>query len=180
MTLSIRDVRFTPESRHSVARYGSANRSPSHIEPVSSLPKRKLENGEQRLAPESHQSRPEIPEFADQRLGRASLTCGNVGCSHAPGNRIVETALTGWGGRIRTSEWRNRNLPDHFESHAYFFPTGGQKRPCCFNGLRTISRLPNCRKLERMIKDQHKGDLRLDWRPKGLLAKSASKRDVWG
>jgi hypothetical protein len=52
--------------------------------------------------PTTHQSRPEIPEFADQRLGRASLTRGNVGGSHAPGNRIVETALTGWGGRIRT------------------------------------------------------------------------------
>jgi hypothetical protein len=38
---------------------------------------------------------PKFPEFADQRLGRASLTCGNVGCSHAPGNRIVETANLG-------------------------------------------------------------------------------------
>ena len=32
----------------------SANRSPSHIEPVSGMPKRKLENGERRLAPQSH------------------------------------------------------------------------------------------------------------------------------
>jgi hypothetical protein len=87
----------------------SANRSPSHIGPVSGMPKRKLENGERRLPPQSHQSRGEIPEFASQRLGRASLTRGNVGGSHTRGNRIVETALAGWGGRIRTSAWRNRN-----------------------------------------------------------------------
>jgi len=36
--------------------------------------KRKLENGEQRLAPQSHQFRAESPEFARQRLGRASVT----------------------------------------------------------------------------------------------------------
>jgi hypothetical protein len=29
-------------------------------------------------------------------------TRGNVGGSHTRGNRIVETALAGWGGRIRT------------------------------------------------------------------------------
>ena len=57
---------------------GAANRSPSHIEPVSRMPKRKLENGEQRLAPQSHQSSPDIPEFAGQRLRRASLTRGNT------------------------------------------------------------------------------------------------------
>jgi len=44
-------------------RIDSANRSPSHIEPVSGTPERKLENGEQRLAWQSHQSAPEIPEF---------------------------------------------------------------------------------------------------------------------
>jgi Phasin protein len=49
----------------------AANRSPSHIEPVSGMPKRKLENAEQRLAPRSHPSRPESPEIADQRLRRA-------------------------------------------------------------------------------------------------------------
>jgi hypothetical protein len=35
-----------------------------NIEPVSGTPKRKLENGEQRLARQSHQSSPEIPECA--------------------------------------------------------------------------------------------------------------------
>jgi hypothetical protein len=36
------------------------------------------------------------------QTGRACLTRGNVGGSPKPGNRIVETALRGWGGRIRT------------------------------------------------------------------------------
>ena len=63
---------------------------------------------------QSHQSRPESPEFADQRLRRASLIRGNIGGSHTPGIRIVETTVAGWGGRIRTSEWRNQNpLPYH-------------------------------------------------------------------
>jgi hypothetical protein len=84
----------------------SANRSPSHIEPVSGMPKRKLENGEQRLAPQSHQSRAESPEFASQRLGHARITGGNVGSSRTARNRIGETALAGWGGRIRTLESR--------------------------------------------------------------------------
>ena len=61
-----------PRQRHSIR--SSANRSPSPIEPVSDVPKRKLENGEQRLARQSHQSSPEIPEFAGRRLRRASLT----------------------------------------------------------------------------------------------------------
>ena len=79
----------------------SANRSLSHIEPVSGTPKRKLENGEQRLAPKTHPSRTEIPEIAGQRLGRASLTRGNVGGSHTPGNHTAETGLPGcsWGPR---------------------------------------------------------------------------------
>jgi hypothetical protein len=59
------------------------------------MPKRKLENGERRLPPQSHQSRGEIPEFASQRLGRASLTRGNVGGSHTRGKSLVETALAG-------------------------------------------------------------------------------------
>jgi hypothetical protein len=35
--------------------------------------------------------------------------CGNVGGSPTPGNHTAETALAGWGGRIRTSIWRNQN-----------------------------------------------------------------------
>src|ERR1700730_475446 len=44
--------------------------------------KRKLENGEQRPAPETFPARAEIPKITDQRLGRASLTRGNVAGSH--------------------------------------------------------------------------------------------------
>src|ERR1700730_175355 len=53
--------------------------------------KRKLENGEQRPAPETFPARAEIPKITDQRLGRASLTRGNVAGSHTPGNNTTET-----------------------------------------------------------------------------------------
>jgi hypothetical protein len=82
---------------------GSANRSLSHIEPVSGMPKRKLENGEQRPVPETLRSWTESPEIAGQRLGRSRLTRRNVGGSH-PGNHTPETGLPGWGGRTRTQE----------------------------------------------------------------------------
>ena len=60
----------------------SANRSLSAIEPVSATAKRKLENGEQRPAPETFPARAEIPKITGQRLGRATLTRGNVaGCA---------------------------------------------------------------------------------------------------
>jgi hypothetical protein len=44
------------------------------------------------------------PVNSDSRLGRASLTRGNGGGSHIRGKSIVETALAGWGGRIRTGK----------------------------------------------------------------------------
>jgi hypothetical protein len=37
------------------------------------------------------------PKNGDQRLGRASLTRGNVAGSHTPGNITPETRLPGWG-----------------------------------------------------------------------------------
>ena len=49
-------------------------------------------NGDQRRAPQSHRSRGEIPEFASQRLRRASLTRGNVGGSHTRGKSIERFA----------------------------------------------------------------------------------------
>src|SRR2546429_287520 len=81
---------------HTMCGSANRNRSLSHIEPVCGTPKRKLENGEQRLAPETHRSRTERLEIADQRLGRASLTRRNVGDSHTPGNHTAETGLAGW------------------------------------------------------------------------------------
>jgi hypothetical protein len=88
-------LRSTPEG-------GLSNRSLSTIEPVSGMRKRKLESGEQRLAPQSRLSRTEILEIAEQRLRRARLTRGNIGGSHTLGNRVAEIGLTGWGARIRT------------------------------------------------------------------------------
>src|SRR6202045_2864933 len=58
-------VRLIPEGR-------PAKRSLSAIEPVSATAKRKLENSEQRPAPETFSARAEIPKITDQRLGRAS------------------------------------------------------------------------------------------------------------
>ena len=96
------------------------------------MPKRKLENGEQRLAPQSHQSRAESPEFAGQRLGRASITRGNVGSSHTAGNRIGETALAGWACRIRTGkchfEGRLLNARDRFDIEGDWLEGGNAMR----------------------------------------------------
>ena len=50
-----------------------------------------MENRAQRPAPEILPARTEIPKITDQRLGRASLTRGNVADSHAPGNNTPET-----------------------------------------------------------------------------------------
>src|SRR6266849_1914333 len=50
----------------------------------------------------------EAPDFPRQRPAHCPLTLGNVGGSPTPGNHTAETALAGWGTRIRTWEWRNR------------------------------------------------------------------------
>src|SRR5580700_10601025 len=81
-------VRLIPEGH-------SANRSLSAIEPVSATAKRKLENGEQRPAPETYPARAEIPRITGQRLGSASVTRGNAAGSHTPGNITPETRLPG-------------------------------------------------------------------------------------
>ena len=60
------------------------------------MAKRKLENGDQRPAPETFPAWAEIPKITDQRLGSASLTRGNVAGSHTPG-----TSDSGTGRRIR-------------------------------------------------------------------------------
>jgi hypothetical protein len=43
------------------------------------------------------------------RLSSCIRDRGNVGGSPTPGNHTAETALAGWGARIRTWEWRNQN-----------------------------------------------------------------------
>src|SRR5258705_8630208 len=45
----------------------------------------------------------EAPDFPRQRPAHCPLTFGNVGGSPTPGNHTAETALAGWGARIRTS-----------------------------------------------------------------------------
>jgi hypothetical protein len=106
---------------------GPPNQSLAQIEPVSGTPKRKLENGEQRLAPENLRYTTENLEIADQRLARTSLSRGNVGGFPTPGNHTAETGLAGWGARIRTWEWRNQNpLPYHLATPQYALERAGR------------------------------------------------------
>jgi D-tyrosyl-tRNA(Tyr) deacylase len=70
-----------------------ANQSLSPIEPVSGAPKRKLENNEQRPGPKKRPSRTRCPQIGVQRPRHVSLSGRNVGGTHTPGNRTVETGL---------------------------------------------------------------------------------------
>ena len=74
---------------------GPPNRSLSQVEPVSDTAKRKLEYGEQRPAPGNLGYKTENLEIADQRLARTSLSHGDVGGFHTPGNHTAETRLAG-------------------------------------------------------------------------------------
>ena len=98
---------WTRAGVHLIPEGHSANRSLSAIEPVSATAKRKLENGEQRPAPEAYPARAEIPKIAGQRLGSVSVTRGNIAGSHTPGNNTTETRLPGRPERIRTLESRD-------------------------------------------------------------------------
>ena len=93
-------VRLIPE-RH------SPNRSLSATEPVSAPAKRKLENGEQRPAPETLPARDEIPKITGRRLASANVTRGNVEDFPTPGNITPETRLPGCPERIRTLDSRD-------------------------------------------------------------------------
>ena len=72
------------------------------IEPVCKVWKRKLENAEQRLARKIPRTGAQRTENVRAETRRVNLTVGNVGDSHTRGNQIAETALVGWGTRIRT------------------------------------------------------------------------------
>jgi hypothetical protein len=89
-------LRFAPRS---VAAFQPVS---LNVEPFSGIPKRKLENGEQRLAPPKPPVQSRKSGICHQRLVHTSITRGNVGSWRTAGNRIGETALAGRGGRIRT------------------------------------------------------------------------------
>jgi len=65
------------------------------LEPVSGTPKRKLKNGEQRLAPETHPSRTRSLEIVLQSFRGAGLNRRNVASSRTRRNRCAETGLVG-------------------------------------------------------------------------------------
>src|ERR1700751_752585 len=77
----------------------ASNWSLPTVEPVSPPRKRKLENSEQRPAPETRVQSSEMPQIADQRSVPDSLTCGNVDAFPFWGKYYAETELCGWGGR---------------------------------------------------------------------------------
>src|ERR1700730_1641981 len=83
------------EDRAALPERHCANRSLSTAEPVSAPPKWKLENGEQRPAPETRAQRTEMPEIAGQRPAPASLTRGNINDFHRPG-KISQETETAW------------------------------------------------------------------------------------
>ena len=62
--------------------------------------------------PGKHTPRWEAPDFPRQRPAHCPLTLGNIGGSPTPGNHTAETALAGWGARIRTWEWRKSKSPN--------------------------------------------------------------------
>src|SRR6266567_482570 len=63
----------------------------SVIEPVCGTSKRKLKNDEQRPALPTHRIQAREPEKCRSETPCTSLTCGNVGGSHSPGNHTAET-----------------------------------------------------------------------------------------
>jgi hypothetical protein len=68
---------------------------------------RACRNGNWKMASRDWLDKATSPHLKFQNL--PARTRGNVGGSHTRGKSIVETALAGWGGRIRTSAWRNQN-----------------------------------------------------------------------
>src|SRR5260221_3074989 len=60
----------------------------------------------------------EAPDFPRQRPTHCPLTLGNVGSSPTPGNHTAETALAGWGARIRTWEWRNQDPQNAIDTYS--------------------------------------------------------------
>ncbi len=63
------------------------------------------------------------------------LSAGIIGDILTNWKRATETGLAGWGGRIRTSEWRNQNpLPYHLATPQSGLAPGIAHGPADHNG----------------------------------------------
>src|SRR5258708_7593466 len=72
------------------------------------------------------------------------VTLGNVGGTPTAGNHTAETALAGWGARIRTWEWRNQN-PDGSPDLSERIPKNcGNSASNRINRLGVISQRKTC------------------------------------
>jgi hypothetical protein len=71
-----------------------------------------LKTADQRLTPKIGRMPPTIQKITPQRLRNVLLTPGNLVPNLATRTEHIETGLPGWGGRTRTSEWRNQNPPN--------------------------------------------------------------------
>jgi hypothetical protein len=56
-------------------------------------------------------------------------------------NHVINMLDVGWGGRTRTSEWRNQKSPCHFDFFTHFFPTGAESAHDASNGY---GQIPDC------------------------------------
>jgi hypothetical protein len=89
-----------------------ANRSLVEFEPVSGMMQRILKIAEQRLAQGATAVAALNGPMAATETASVRPTLRNVVGSSTCRADTAETRLVGWGGRTRTSEWRNQNPPD--------------------------------------------------------------------
>src|SRR5215472_14745845 len=110
------------------------NRSLEMSNPVSDAATWILKTADQRLTDKIGRLPPTIQRITLQRLRNVSLTPGKSHIIRQHRTERTETRLVGWGGRTRTSEWRNQNpLPYHLATPHF--------RAACLrrNGARTIA-----------------------------------------
>src|SRR5262249_1576773 len=100
------------------------NRSQASSNQISASRTRIFKIRDQRLADKIRPRPPNFEKRARQRLDIIPLTGGNLVHISAARTFAIETGVAGWGGRTRTSEWRNQNpLPYHLATphQAAFF-----------------------------------------------------------
>ena len=107
------------------------NRSLAMSNRVSGIRTWILKTADQRLTPKIGRLPPTIQKITPQRLRKVSLTPGNLAPNLATRTEHTETGLSGWGGRTRTSEWRNQNpLPYHLATpHQAAFVVAAARGP---------------------------------------------------